>query len=93
MEFLPPNCMTVLCLHPGDPVHELVAFHRLAGVYYALQIYEIAEYCYLKALSVCSSPIQHAAEAGYYVKVYWRLGDIALHRRKVKRPLKAVVNV
>ncbi|XP_066447392.1 SH3 domain and tetratricopeptide repeat-containing protein 2 isoform X5 [Eleutherodactylus coqui] len=65
-----------------DPVHELVAFHRLAGIYYALQIYEIAEYCYLKALSVCSSPIQHAAEAGYYVKVYWRLGDIALHRRK-----------
>ncbi|XP_077121887.1 SH3 domain and tetratricopeptide repeat-containing protein 2 isoform X2 [Ranitomeya variabilis] len=66
----------------GDPVHELIAFHRLAGIYYALQIYEIAEYCYLKALSVCSSPIQHAAEAGYYVKVYWRLGDIALHRRK-----------
>nr|DBA30866.1 TPA: hypothetical protein GDO54_006797 [Pyxicephalus adspersus] len=65
-----------------DPLQELVAFHRLAGVYYTLQIFEIAEYCYLKALSVCSSPIQHAVEAAYYVKVYWRLGDIALHRRK-----------
>lgn len=65
-----------------DPLQELVAFHRLAGVYYTLQIYEIAEYCYLKALSVCSSSIQHAVEAAYYVKVYWRLGDIALNRRK-----------
>ncbi|XP_068133238.1 SH3 domain and tetratricopeptide repeat-containing protein 2 isoform X2 [Hyperolius riggenbachi] len=65
-----------------DPLQELVAFHRLAGVYFALQIYEVAEYCYLKALSVCSSPIQHAVEAAYYAKVYWRLGDIALHRRK-----------
>ncbi|KAM9311597.1 SH3 domain and tetratricopeptide repeat-containing protein 2 [Gastrophryne carolinensis] len=65
-----------------NPLQELVAFHRLAGVYYTLKIYEIAEYCYLKALSVCSSPIQHSVEAAYYVKVYWRLGDIALHRRK-----------
>ncbi|XP_075065723.1 SH3 domain and tetratricopeptide repeat-containing protein 2 [Mixophyes fleayi] len=65
-----------------DPLQELVAFHRLAGVYYSLKIYEVAEYCYLKALSTCSSPIQHTVEAGYYVKVYWRLGDIALHRRK-----------
>ncbi|XP_075457088.1 SH3 domain and tetratricopeptide repeat-containing protein 2 isoform X3 [Ascaphus truei] len=65
-----------------DPLHELVAFHRLAGVYHSLQVYEVAEYCYLKALSLCSSPMQHVAEAGYYLKVYWRLGDIALLKRK-----------
>ncbi|KAM4748073.1 SH3 domain and tetratricopeptide repeat-containing protein 2 [Rhinophrynus dorsalis] len=65
-----------------DPLHELVAFHRLAGLYYSMQIYEVSEYCYLKALSLCSWPMQNTAEAGYYVKVYWRLGDIALLRRK-----------
>uniref|UniRef100_A0A8C5PCL5 SH3 domain and tetratricopeptide repeats 2 n=1 Tax=Leptobrachium leishanense TaxID=445787 RepID=A0A8C5PCL5_9ANUR len=65
-----------------DPLHELVAFHRLAGVYHSMQIYEVSEYCYLKALSLCPSPMEHAAEAGYYLKVYWRLGDIALFRRK-----------
>ncbi|XP_063303415.1 SH3 domain and tetratricopeptide repeat-containing protein 2 isoform X2 [Pelobates fuscus] len=65
-----------------DPLHELVAFHRLAGVYHSMQIYEVSEYCYLKALSLCSSPMEHVAEAGYYLKVYWRLGDIALFRRK-----------
>ncbi|XP_053318314.1 SH3 domain and tetratricopeptide repeat-containing protein 2 isoform X2 [Spea bombifrons] len=66
----------------GEPLHELVAFHRLAGVYHSMQIYEVSEYCYLKALSLCSTPMQHAAEAGYYLKVYWRLGEIALLRRK-----------
>ncbi|KAM8972036.1 SH3 domain and tetratricopeptide repeat-containing protein 2 [Pelodytes ibericus] len=65
-----------------DPLHELVAFHRLAGVYYSMQIYEVSEYCYLRALSLCSSPMEHVAEVGYYLKVYWRLGDIALLRRK-----------
>ncbi|KAM4675989.1 SH3 domain and tetratricopeptide repeat-containing protein 2 [Discoglossus pictus] len=65
-----------------DPLHELVAFHRLAGVYHSMQIYEVAEYCYLKALSLCSSPMQHIAEAGYYLKVYWRLAEISLVKRK-----------
>ncbi|XP_053573091.1 SH3 domain and tetratricopeptide repeat-containing protein 2 isoform X3 [Bombina bombina] len=65
-----------------DPLNELVAFHRLAGVYHSMQIYEVAEYCYLKALSLCSSPMQHIAEAGYYLKVYWRLADISLLKRK-----------
>ncbi|KAG8439268.1 hypothetical protein GDO86_005475 [Hymenochirus boettgeri] len=65
-----------------NPLHELVAFHRLAGVYYSMQIYEIAEYCYLKALSLVPSPMQHEAESGYFLKIYWRLGNIALFKRK-----------
>ncbi|XP_041442137.1 SH3 domain and tetratricopeptide repeat-containing protein 2 isoform X2 [Xenopus laevis] len=65
-----------------SPLDELVAFHRLAGVYYSQRIYEIAEYCYLKALSLCPSPMQHDAETGYYLKIYWRLGNIALLKRK-----------
>ncbi|XP_039341685.1 SH3 domain and tetratricopeptide repeat-containing protein 2 isoform X2 [Mauremys reevesii] len=66
----------------GDQLQELVAFHRLATVYYFLQMYEIAEDCYLKTLALCSPVLQCAEEAMYYSKVYCRLGNLTLHKLK-----------
>ncbi|XP_050818481.1 SH3 domain and tetratricopeptide repeat-containing protein 2 isoform X2 [Gopherus flavomarginatus] len=66
----------------GDQLQELVAFHRLATVYYFLQMYEMAEDCYLKTLALCSPVLQCAEEAMYYSKVYCRLGNLTLHKLK-----------
>ncbi|CAM4588862.1 unnamed protein product [Lepidochelys olivacea] len=66
----------------GDQLQELVAFHRLATVYYFLQIYEMAEDCYLKTLALHSPVLQCAEEAMYYCKVYCRLGNLTLHKLK-----------
>lgn len=71
-------------LVPGDHLQELVAFHRLATVYYLLQMYEMAEDCYLRTLSLHSPELQGAQEAIYYSKVYYRLGDLTFHKLKVK---------
>lgn len=43
----------------------------------------MAENYYLKALSLSSHILLFAKEAKYYVKIYFRLGDITLHKFKV----------
>ncbi|XP_048347364.1 SH3 domain and tetratricopeptide repeat-containing protein 2 isoform X1 [Sphaerodactylus townsendi] len=71
-----------LSMDVGDQLQELVAFHRLATVYYFLHMYEMAEDCYLKTLSLRSPSLQGAQEAMYYSKVYCRLGDLTLNKLK-----------
>ncbi|XP_062976667.1 SH3 domain and tetratricopeptide repeat-containing protein 2 isoform X2 [Elgaria multicarinata webbii] len=79
------ECATLavrLSVDVGDQLQELVAFHRLATVYYFLQMYEMAEDCYLRTLLLRSPLLQGAQEAMYYSKVYCRLGDLTLHKLK-----------
>ncbi|KAM7141560.1 SH3 domain and tetratricopeptide repeat-containing protein 2 isoform 2-T2 [Molossus nigricans] len=64
----------------GDQKQELVAFHRLATVYYSLHMYEMAEDCYLKTLSLCPAWLQSPKEALYYAKVYYRLGRLTFYQ-------------
>ncbi|KAJ6668002.1 hypothetical protein lerEdw1_016323 [Lerista edwardsae] len=71
-----------LSVDVGDQLQELVAFHRLATVYFLLQMYEMAEDCYLKTLSLHAPLLQGAQEALYYSKVYYRLGELTLHKLK-----------
>ncbi|KAM5300231.1 SH3 domain and tetratricopeptide repeat-containing protein 2 [Ctenodactylus gundi] len=71
-----------LSLLTGDQKQELVAFHRLATVYYSLHMYEMAEDCYLKTLSLCPLWLQSPKEALYYVKVYSRLGLLTFYQLK-----------
>ncbi|XP_028657562.2 LOW QUALITY PROTEIN: SH3 domain and tetratricopeptide repeat-containing protein 1 [Erpetoichthys calabaricus] len=66
----------------GDHLNERVSYHRLASVYYLLDQFELTEHYYLKALSLCSSPLQFDEEALYYVKVYQILGDITFYKLK-----------
>ncbi|XP_004854431.1 SH3 domain and tetratricopeptide repeat-containing protein 2 isoform X1 [Heterocephalus glaber] len=66
----------------GDQKQKLVAFHRLATVYYSLHMYEMAEDCYLKTLSLCSPWLQSPEEALYYAKVYYRLGRLTFYQLK-----------
>ncbi|XP_048187175.1 SH3 domain and tetratricopeptide repeat-containing protein 2 isoform X2 [Perognathus longimembris pacificus] len=66
----------------GDQKQKLVAFHRLATVYYSLNMYEMAEDCYLKTLSLCPPCMQSPKEALYYAKVYYRLGQLTFHQLK-----------
>ncbi|ELK17248.1 SH3 domain and tetratricopeptide repeat-containing protein 2 [Pteropus alecto] len=66
----------------GDQKQELVAFHRLATVYYSLNMYEMAEDCYLKTLSLCPAWLQSPKEALYYAKVYYRLGQLTFYQLK-----------
>lgn len=68
---------------PGDQLQELVAFHRLATVYYCLHMYEMAEDCYLKTLALRPPLLQCSGEALYYCKVYCHLGNMTLHKLKV----------
>lgn len=65
-------------------MNERAAYHRLATVYYSLQQYELAENYYLKSLSLCPPVLQHRTEAGYFTKVYCRLGNLTLHKLKVQ---------
>ncbi|KAL6041218.1 hypothetical protein STEG23_022924 [Scotinomys teguina] len=67
----------------GDQKQELVAFHRLASVYFSLNMYEMAEDCYLKTLSLCPPWLQSPKEALYYAKVYYRLGRLTFYQLKV----------
>ncbi|XP_077810880.1 uncharacterized protein LOC144332968 [Macaca mulatta] len=53
----------------GDQLNECVAYHRLGDG-------ELAEHFYLKALSLCNSPLEFDQETLYYLKVYLVLGDI-----------------
>lgn len=67
----------------GDRLNERVAYHRLAALHHRLGHSELAEHFYLKALSLCSSPLQFDEETLYYVKVYLALGDIIFYDLKV----------
>uniref|UniRef100_A0A674E3S9 SH3 domain and tetratricopeptide repeats 2 n=1 Tax=Salmo trutta TaxID=8032 RepID=A0A674E3S9_SALTR len=67
-------------------VNERAAYHRLATVYYSLEQYEMTENYYLKSLSLSPAVLQHPLEARYYTKLYCRLGDMTLHKLKVKAP-------
>ncbi|NXC46968.1 S3TC2 protein, partial [Penelope pileata] len=71
-----------LSIRVGDQLQELVAFHRLATVYYFLQMYEMAEDCYLKTLALRPPMLQCSGEALYYCKVYCHLGNLTLHKLK-----------
>ncbi|XP_069754919.1 SH3 domain and tetratricopeptide repeat-containing protein 2-like isoform X2 [Narcine bancroftii] len=71
-----------LSINTGDQLKERVAFYRLATVYYLSQQYEMAENFYLKALSLSPHSLMAAKEAKYYMKIYFRLGDITLHKLK-----------
>ncbi|XP_028314981.1 SH3 domain and tetratricopeptide repeat-containing protein 2 isoform X2 [Gouania willdenowi] len=66
----------------GVLLNERTAYHRLATVYYSLELYEMAENYYLKSLSLCPAVLQDPAEARYYTKVYCRLGNLTLHKLK-----------
>lgn len=67
----------------GDRLNERVAYHRLAVLHQRLGHGELAEHFYLKALSLCGSPLQFDEETLYYVKVYLVLGDILFYDLKV----------
>ncbi|KTG39589.1 hypothetical protein cypCar_00006365 [Cyprinus carpio] len=71
----------------ADDLNERVAFHRLATLYHCLGQFEMAEHHFLKALSLCPSPLQYDEETLYYVRVYKTLGDIVFY--DVKDPFDA----
>nr|XP_058923699.1 SH3 domain and tetratricopeptide repeat-containing protein 1 [Kogia breviceps] len=71
----------------GDRLNERVAHHRLAALHQQLGHAELAEHFYLKALSLCASPLEFDEETLYYVKVYLALGDIIFY--DLKDPLDA----
>ncbi|KAB0404185.1 hypothetical protein E2I00_003886, partial [Balaenoptera physalus] len=52
----------------GDRLNERVAYHRLAALHQQLGRGELAEHFYLKALSLCTSPLEFDEETLYYVK-------------------------
>lgn len=68
----------------GNQLNERIAYHRLAAIHHHLGHCELAEHFYLKALSLCSSPLEFEEETLYYVKVYSVLGDIIFYDLKVR---------
>ncbi|MEE6462562.1 hypothetical protein FKM82_001638 [Ascaphus truei] len=66
----------------GNQLNERVAYHRLGVIYCKLGQCELAEHFYLKALSLCSSPMELEEEALYYLKVYLILGDMIFYDLK-----------
>ncbi|XP_077136191.1 SH3 domain and tetratricopeptide repeat-containing protein 1 isoform X1 [Ranitomeya variabilis] len=72
----------VLSVNLGNQLNERVSYHRLAGIYSHLNQSELAEHFYLKALSLCSSPLELEEESVYYMKVYLVLGDIIFYDLK-----------
>ncbi|XP_053778909.1 SH3 domain and tetratricopeptide repeat-containing protein 1 isoform X1 [Desmodus rotundus] len=71
-----------LSISLGNHLNERVAYHRLAALHHRLGHGELAEHFYLKALSLCRSPLEFDEETLYYVKVYLALGDIIFHELK-----------
>ncbi|XP_074085949.1 SH3 domain and tetratricopeptide repeat-containing protein 1 isoform X2 [Macrotis lagotis] len=71
-----------LSINLGSRLNERVAYHRLAAVHHRLGQCELAEHFYLKALSLCSSPLEFDEETLYYVKVYLILGDLIFYDLK-----------
>ncbi|ELR45274.1 SH3 domain and tetratricopeptide repeats-containing protein 1, partial [Bos mutus] len=76
-----------LSLTLGDQLSQRVACHRLAALHQRLGHGELAEHFYLKALSLCTSPLEFDEETLYYVKVYLALGNIIFY--DLKDPLDA----
>ncbi|KGL79841.1 SH3 domain and tetratricopeptide repeat-containing protein 1, partial [Tinamus guttatus] len=72
----------MLSVNLGNQLNERVAYHRLAAIHHHLGHCELAEHFYLKALSLCSSPLEFEEETLYYVKVYLILGDIIFYDLK-----------
>ncbi|KFP19596.1 SH3 domain and tetratricopeptide repeat-containing protein 1, partial [Egretta garzetta] len=72
----------VLSVSLGNQLNERIAYHRLAAINHHLGHCELAEHFYLKALSLCSSPLEFEEETLYYVKVYLILGDIIFYDLK-----------
>uniref|UniRef100_A0A7M4E579 SH3 domain and tetratricopeptide repeats 1 n=1 Tax=Crocodylus porosus TaxID=8502 RepID=A0A7M4E579_CROPO len=83
-----------LSVNLGDQLNERIAYHRLAAIHHRLGQCELAEHFYLKALSLCSSPLEFDEETLYYVKVYLVLGDIIFYDLKVRhmRELRSTVS-
>uniref|UniRef100_A0A8C3T5U3 SH3 domain and tetratricopeptide repeats 1 n=1 Tax=Chelydra serpentina TaxID=8475 RepID=A0A8C3T5U3_CHESE len=71
-----------LSVNLGNQLNERIAYHRLATIHHRLHQCELAEHFYLKALSLCSSPLEFDEETMYYVKVYLILGDIIFYDLK-----------
>uniref|UniRef100_A0A8D0F052 SH3 domain and tetratricopeptide repeats 1 n=1 Tax=Strix occidentalis caurina TaxID=311401 RepID=A0A8D0F052_STROC len=74
----------MLSVNLGNQLNERIAYHRLAAIHHHLGHCELAEHFYLKALSLCSSPLEFEEETLYYVKVYLILGDIIFYDLKVR---------
>ncbi|KFV50988.1 SH3 domain and tetratricopeptide repeat-containing protein 1, partial [Tyto alba] len=72
----------MLSVNLGNQLNERIAYHRLAVIHHHLGHCELAEHFYLKALSLCSSPLEFEEETLYYVKVYLILGDIIFYDLK-----------
>ncbi|KAF2976544.1 hypothetical protein EK904_014364, partial [Melospiza melodia maxima] len=72
----------ILSVKLGNQLNERIAYHRLAAIHHHLGHCELAEHFYLKALSLCSSPLEFEEETLYYVKVYSILGDIIFYDLK-----------
>ncbi|XP_074848527.1 SH3 domain and tetratricopeptide repeat-containing protein 1 isoform X2 [Carettochelys insculpta] len=71
-----------LSVNLGNQLNERIAYHRLAVIHHRLGHCELAEHFYLKALSLCSSPLEFDEEALYYVQVYLILGDMIFYDLK-----------
>ncbi|XP_053528319.1 SH3 domain and tetratricopeptide repeat-containing protein 1 isoform X1 [Artibeus jamaicensis] len=71
-----------LSISLGDGLNERVAYHRLATLHHRLGHGELAEHFYLKALSLCRSPLEFDEETLYYIRVYLALGDITFYQLK-----------
>ncbi|XP_066488536.1 SH3 domain and tetratricopeptide repeat-containing protein 1 isoform X2 [Tiliqua scincoides] len=72
----------MLSVDLGNKLNERTAYHRLAVIHHHLGQCELAEHFFLKALSLCPSPLEFDEEALYYVKVYLVLGDIIFYDLK-----------
>ncbi|XP_006128298.2 SH3 domain and tetratricopeptide repeat-containing protein 1 isoform X1 [Pelodiscus sinensis] len=72
----------MLSVNLGNQLNERIAYHRLAAIHHRLGHCELAEHFYLKALSLCASPLEFDEETIYYVKVYLILGDIIFYDLK-----------
>ncbi|KAM6221804.1 SH3 domain and tetratricopeptide repeat-containing protein 1 [Rhynchocyon petersi] len=76
------NMALALSITLEDQLNERVAYHRLAALHHRLGHGELAEHFYLKALSLCHSPLEFDEETLYYVKVYLALGDMIFYDLK-----------
>ncbi|XP_061439914.1 SH3 domain and tetratricopeptide repeat-containing protein 1 isoform X2 [Rhineura floridana] len=72
----------ILSVNLGNQLSERIAYHRLAVIHHHLEQCELTEHFFLKALSLCPSPLEFDEEALYYVKVYLVLGDITFYDLK-----------
>uniref|UniRef100_A0A8D2Q1A1 SH3 domain and tetratricopeptide repeats 1 n=1 Tax=Varanus komodoensis TaxID=61221 RepID=A0A8D2Q1A1_VARKO len=75
----------MLSVNLGNQLNERIAYHRLAVIYHHLGQCELTEHFFLKALSLCPSPLEFDEEALYYVRVYLVLGDITFYDLKVRQ--------